>query len=89
MAIRPNPNESAWTMVNARSHTELPGGRESSELPPALLSKATVCQLLDNVTAKHVENLVRSGRMPEPVYLGRSPRWPTPLRVFPPENTLV
>lgn len=47
---------------------------ESKELPE-LLSKASVCRLLDNVTAKHVENLVRSGRMPSPVYLGRSPRW--------------
>ncbi len=31
--------------------------------------------MLGGVTARHVENLVRSGRMPEPVYLGRIPRW--------------
>lgn len=49
--------------------------RDGVEVLPQLLSKATVCQLLDNVTTKHVENLVRSGRMPPPVYLGRSPRW--------------
>ncbi|MEZ6061128.1 MAG: hypothetical protein R3C19_12250 [Planctomycetaceae bacterium] len=48
---------------------------DSVEVLPQLLSKSTVCQLLDGVTTKHVENLVRSGRMPEPVYLGRSPRW--------------
>ena len=45
------------------------------EMQPRLLSKKTVCQLLDGVTTKHVENLVRSGRMPAPVYLGRIPRW--------------
>lgn len=48
---------------------------EPGNVVPELLSKSTVCELLDNVTAKHVENLVRSGRMPAPVYLGRSPRW--------------
>ncbi len=42
---------------------------------PRLLSKTTVCKLLDNVTGRHIENLVKSGRMPGPVYLGRSPRW--------------
>jgi len=43
---------------------------------PQLLSKASVCRFLDGVTTRHVDNLVRSGRMPEPVYLGRSrPLW--------------
>lgn len=50
-------------------------GRPAAEVLPELLSKTTVCQLLDNVTPKHVENLVRSGRMPKPLYLGRMPRW--------------
>ncbi|MEZ6127892.1 MAG: hypothetical protein R3C59_04370 [Planctomycetaceae bacterium] len=50
-------------------------GPDGADVLPQLLSKTTVCKLLDNVTPKHVENLVRSGRMPEPSYLGRSPRW--------------
>lgn len=55
-------------------HT-VPATDEPANVLPELLSKASVCELLDNVTPKHVENLVRSGRMPPPVYLGRSPRW--------------
>ena len=47
----------------------------NDQAAPRLLSKTTVCKLLDNVTGRHIENLVNSGRMPGPVYLGRSPRW--------------
>ncbi len=50
--------------------------KAETEIVPELLSKAMVCRLLASVSEKHIDNLVRRGSMPEPVYLDRHPRWP-------------
>lgn len=39
-----------------------------------LLTKTDVAELLQ-VSPRTVENLVNSGRLPKPVYVGRLPRW--------------
>jgi predicted DNA-binding transcriptional regulator AlpA len=48
---------------------------DAAQADVELHNKDRVCELLGGVTTKHVDNLVRQGRMPRPVYLGRSPRW--------------
>lgn len=52
-----------------------------TEMSPQLLSKESVCRWLDGCTTRHLENLVKAGRMPGPVYLGRIPRWPLKVLV--------
>ena len=60
--------------MNSRAANSHDSGRDRAE-PPHLLNKATVCQLLGDVTQQHVNILVQSRQMPGPVYLGRMPRW--------------
>ncbi len=41
---------------------------------PELLTKIDVAKMLQ-VSGRQVENLVRAGRLPQPVRLGAHPRW--------------
>ncbi len=48
---------------------------EETPIVPELLSKVAVTGVLGGVSTKHIDNLVRRGSMPEPIYLVRHPRW--------------
>lgn len=48
---------------------------EQDQLKAELLTKVMVGALLGGVSTRHIENLVRRGRMPEPTYIDRHPRW--------------
>lgn len=77
-----------WDMVHAQGEwirenvrcvptpdTEASKASDAEPVDIELYNKERVCELLGGVTTKHVDNLVRQGRMPKPVYLGRCPRW--------------
>ncbi len=49
-------------------------GIKDSLCPPELLTKSDVGKVLQ-VSGRQVENLVRAGKLPQPIRLGAHPRW--------------
>lgn len=44
------------------------------EIEPELLTKSDLAKLIQ-VSSRQVENLVKAGRLPQPLRLGSHPRW--------------
>jgi excisionase family DNA binding protein len=46
----------------------------SDQATPAMLDRRAVAQLL-HCSTRHIDRLTKAGELPQPVYVGRLPRW--------------